>query len=184
MPQSKILLDTNAYLRLAYNIHPLLFVSFGGKKYTLYVIDGFQKEFERNRRLKNKFYWVNDPEYRENRLKKIKLSRNDTKMIDTSYSYIWQHNIAMSFGASRPDVRALAFGYVLNIPVVTDDRGMIELAESIGIEVWRILKLMKIMNDNDHVDIKNLSALVEYLDYIDDLPYPSFIKDFKKQFKI
>lgn len=65
MPQTKLLLDTNAYLRLAYTFHPLLFVSFGGKKYTLYVIEDFQKEFNRQSRLKRKFPWVNKNQFKK-----------------------------------------------------------------------------------------------------------------------
>ena len=40
MPQSKILLDTNAYLRLAHNLHPLLFQEFGKKKYNRSQVQG------------------------------------------------------------------------------------------------------------------------------------------------
>ncbi len=35
MAQTKILLDTNSYLRLAVNLHPLLFVSYGKEFHTL-----------------------------------------------------------------------------------------------------------------------------------------------------
>ncbi|MEA9390931.1 hypothetical protein SJI19_10305 [Acerihabitans sp. TG2] len=38
MPQSKILVDTNAYLRLAKTIRPLLFVTFGDNEYCLYIL--------------------------------------------------------------------------------------------------------------------------------------------------
>ena len=38
MPQSKILVDTNSYLRLAKSIRPLLFVPFGDKEYCLYIL--------------------------------------------------------------------------------------------------------------------------------------------------
>ena len=37
MPQSKILVDTNAYLRLAKTIRPLLFMPFGDNEYCLYI---------------------------------------------------------------------------------------------------------------------------------------------------
>lgn len=37
MPESRILLDTNAYFRLAQSIRPLLNVQFGEKNYNLYV---------------------------------------------------------------------------------------------------------------------------------------------------
>ena len=37
MPQTKILLDTNTYLRLAQSIHPLLGNPCGKENYTLYI---------------------------------------------------------------------------------------------------------------------------------------------------
>ena len=44
MPQSKILIDSNVYFRLAQSIRPLLQVEFGKEKYCLYVIKGLQEE--------------------------------------------------------------------------------------------------------------------------------------------
>jgi len=88
----------------------------------------------------------------------------------------------MGLGSSKPDIRALAFGYVLNIPVVTDDADMVNLGKVLGIEVWGILELMKVMYDNNRVGIKELKALVDYMDYNNDLPYFGFKKEFKKVF--
>lgn len=67
MDKKRILLDSNAYLRLANSFHPLLGEGFGKENYTLHLIPEFQKEFDKNPRLKNKFGWVNQPEYVENR---------------------------------------------------------------------------------------------------------------------
>jgi hypothetical protein len=63
MAKTRILLDSNAYLRLANSFHPLLHESFGKENYTLHLIPEFQKEFDKSPRLKNKFGWVNQPEY-------------------------------------------------------------------------------------------------------------------------
>ena len=43
VPQSKILIDTNAYFRLAQSIRPLLKVEFGDEEYCLYVIKELQQ---------------------------------------------------------------------------------------------------------------------------------------------
>lgn len=67
MPQNRILLDSNAYFRLAQSIRPLLKQTFGKEKYCLYVIKELQNEYDKNPRLKSAFHWVNDPEYKENR---------------------------------------------------------------------------------------------------------------------
>lgn len=72
------------------------------------------------------------------------------------------------------DVRALAYGLVLGVPVVTDDRDMTRLGQVFGIEMWGLLDLLKIMHGAGRVDQEGIKALVEYLEYIKDLPYPSF----------
>lgn len=56
MSQSKILVDTNAYLRLAKTIHPLLSTPFGEKKYCLYILPELNKELA-NAKFENKFPW-------------------------------------------------------------------------------------------------------------------------------
>ena len=55
MAQRKLLLDSNAYLRLAQSIHPLLFVEFGEDRTCLYLTEDFEREFARSRRLGTKF---------------------------------------------------------------------------------------------------------------------------------
>ena len=182
MPQTKLLLDTNAYLRLAKTIHPLLFVSFGKENCTLYVIEDFQKEFNRQRRLKRGFPWVNSKKYKQNRSKYIALSSQDKKSIAVAETFIWDHNISFGLGASEVDVRALSFGYVLNVPVITDDKDMIELADSLGSKAMRILTLLSIMLSSNHIDIDKIKELVGYLNYTNDLPYKNFIKDINKEF--
>jgi hypothetical protein len=182
MPQTKLLLDTNAYLRLALTIHPLLFISFGEKNYTLYVIEDFQKEFNRRRRLKRSFPWVNQKEFRDNRSKSITLSKQNKKDVDIALSFIWEQNISLGLGASEIDVRALSIGYVLNIQIITDDRDMIELANSLSIKGMRILPLLSIMIDSNHIGLDKIKELVTYLDYTDDLPYKDFVKDINEKF--
>jgi hypothetical protein len=72
MTQFKILVDSNAYFRLARDIHPLLGKPFGQKKYCLYIIEGFEKEYFYSGRLQSKFQWVTETKYTENRQKKVK----------------------------------------------------------------------------------------------------------------
>ena len=90
----------------------------------------------------------------------------------------------MSMGASKVDVRVLAYGSVLEIPIVTDDADMISLATTFGVETWGILKLLRLMFDNQHIDIGEAKQIVNYLDHDNDLPYKGFIKDFFEEFGI
>jgi len=108
MSKFRILLDSNAYLRLGDSFHPLLGDSFGIRSYTLYLIPEFQKEFDKSPRLKNKFGWVDQPEYVENRKKRIRILSHQKKEVRLTYSYLWAQNISEQLGASRIDVNALA----------------------------------------------------------------------------
>ena len=183
MAKKRILLDSNAYLRLANSFHPLLNKSFGQDNYTLHLIPEFQKEFDKNPRLKNKFGWVNQPEYVENRRYRIRVSKSQNEQIKNTYSYLWQHNISEGIGASRVDVRALAYGDVLEVAIVTDDSDMTELANVFGIEVMGLLELIQLMDHAKRVALKDIKALLDYLEYIKDLPYPSFRIKLMKAFK-
>ncbi len=184
MSKYRILLDSNAYLRLANSFHPLLYKSFGNENYTLYLIPEFQKEFNKNPRLKNKFGWVNQPDYIENRKHQLRILAKEKNDIKITYSYLWAQNISEGLGASRVDVRALAYGSVLDVPVVTDDFDMTELAEPFGIEIWGLLDLLEIMYKTKQIKNSDIKSLVAYLEYIKDLPYPSFKKRIQKAFKI
>lgn len=183
MAKTRILLDSNAYLRLANSFHPLLHESFGKRNYTLYVIPEFQKEFDKNPRLINKFGWVNQPEYVKNRKQRIGVSKPQKEQMQLTYSYLWEYNISEGLGASRVDVRALAYGAVLGVPVITDDSDMIELGKVFGIEVWGLLGLLKLMCIAKRIDLKEIKTLLDYLDYNKDLPYLGFKKDVLNAFK-
>lgn len=75
MAQTKILLDTNSYLRLAENLHPLLFVSYGEENFTLYAHKDLRDECLRQPRLANKFDWITLAKYEENRKRPLVLSK-------------------------------------------------------------------------------------------------------------
>ena len=183
MSIKRILLDSNAYLRLANSFHPLLREPFGKERYALYLIPEFQKEFDKTPRLANKFGWVNQSEYIENRKHRIRVARFQREQINLIYSYLWPHNISEGLGASRIDVQALAYGDALEIPVVTDDSQMRELGITFGIEVWSLLDLLKIMYKSKRIEISDIKTLLTYLKYIKDWPYLSFEKDANKVFR-
>lgn len=184
MPQKKILVDSNAYFRLAYYLHPLLSEPFGDDEYTLYVIDDFQKEFDNNQRLQRKFHWVDESEFVENRKRKIKMSKKARKEIDLAFDFIWDHNISSKLGASRADVKAIAYGYVLGIPVVTDDNGMKMLGHDFDVKMFGILDILKLMLENGHIEKSTIKSLIQHLEYDSDLPYPKFQLDCIEVFEL
>lgn len=181
MAQTKILLDSNSYFRLAKSIHPLLFQEFGKNRHCLYVLEELEREYARNPRLQTQFAWVNDPEYRENRQKRLTLSRQQKKELATVYDFMWSHVQTELPGPSRTDVTALSYGYVLGIAVVTDDADMIALAKVFDVKIINTLELLKLMLDNAHIDMAAVRRIAAYWSYEDDRP-KDYYKDYRRLF--
>ncbi|MEJ0004755.1 MAG: hypothetical protein WDN30_16635 [Pararobbsia sp.] len=77
-----LLLDTNAYLRFAKRIKPLLGVAFGAKKYTLTVLSIVEEEFHRSVRLQERFPWFDDDPLAGERLaKQVRLSATEREQL-------------------------------------------------------------------------------------------------------
>lgn len=178
MPQSKILIDTNAYFRLAQSVRPLLKVEFGEENYCLYIIKELQDEYDRNSRLRNSFPWVNEAEYTENRSHRLAVSRAERKEISQAFDFIFDHARTGYPGVSRVDVIALAHAYVLGIPIVTDDADMLAVANDFEIKTYKTFELLRLMLDCNHIDIAKVREVGGYLAYQKDKP-----KDFRKDYK-
>ncbi len=182
MPQTKILLDSNAYFRLAQSIHPLLQVEFGKEDYCLYVIKELQVEYDKSPRLKNAFSWVNDAEYRKNRACELNISKKSRREIGPVYDVMKNHATDSYPGASKVDIIALAHAYVLDIPIVTDDSDMLALAQDFNIKTLKTLELLKLMLDCCYIDMAVVRKIASYWIYEDDRP-KSFSADYRKLFK-
>lgn len=181
MVQSKMLLDSNSYFRLGNSIHPLLFVEFGDPKYCLYVLSELDAEFNRNQRLQTKFPWVNEPEYIENRIKKLTRSKKDEKNIKITYDYLWAEVVANYQNISPVDVTVLSYGYVLGIPVVTDDGDMRTLAAAFGIQTLKTLELLDLMLKCGHITMEKIKKIAAYWAYLPDKP-KNFFEDYTRLF--
>ncbi len=170
MPQSKILADTNSYLRLANNIRPLLCVEFGGQKYCLYVLAETNLEIQKSSRLKHKFYWALEDEHCLERATSPVISKQQKKQVEAAYSIIWEYVETDFSGPSKTDVRYLAHSFVLGFPVVTDDRDMRAVAEVFEIPTQKTLELLKVMVEVDHITLDKVAAIIAYWRYNDDFP--------------
>lgn len=168
--QTKILLDSNCYFRLAQSLHPLLFQEFGLERYCLYVLPELDGEYARQPRLQSKFPWADDPEYRENRQATPQLSRQQRQALGTTYDFLWDHVQTVLPGPSRVDVTVLSYGYVLSIPVVTDDSDMAELGRTFGVALLTTLELLRLMLDCGHVSLEKIREIVSYWTYLGDKP--------------
>lgn len=182
MPQTKILADTNSYLRLANSIRPLLCVEFGDEKYCLYVLPETSAEIAKSSRLKTKFFWALEDEYCAERSRSVAVSRDQKRLIADAYSFIWDHVESELPGPSRVDAMYLAHGYVLGFPVVTDDRDMHALAIAFDIRTQKTMELLRLMVDSDHITIGGVNAVVAFWHYNQDLP-ADFRMDLKAFFE-
>lgn len=183
MPQSKILLDSNSYFRLAKSIHPLLDIVFGEKEYCLYVLKELDDEYNKSPVLRKKFNWVNDKEYFQNRQKRLSVSKKQKREIDLTVEYLKEYKIANQLGISSVDIKCLTQGYVLDIPVTTDDLDMLVVAEAFGVSTMKTLELMALMLECSHIKMKKIREIADYWNYLEDKP-ANFRNDFNRLFGI
>ena len=187
MAQTKIIVDSNSYFRLAQNIHPLLCQPFGDDQFTLYIHADLNEEFRRSPRLKNRFHWVAERTYADNRSRSIILTQQLKADVETNFDYMWEH-VKDAFlkphgkGPSPIDTRIVAIAMVLGIRVVTDDRDMIELAKEFDVQHLTSMGLMKLMLDEEHIDAEKVDQVVEQWVYDNDTPHRDWKTEFKKLF--
>lgn len=181
MAQSKLLLDTNSYLRLAKSIHPLLFVLFGPEAACLYVLKDLDDEYARSQRLQTKFAWVNEAEYKSNRTTHLSLSKKEREALPDAQEFLWDYVVNELPGPSQLDCKALAYGFVLDIPVVTDDGDMQSLAKAFSIQVISSVDLLAMMLACGHIDMAKVRQVAAYWAYEVDLPR-NFVTDYRSLF--
>lgn len=182
MPQSKILLDTNSYLRLARSIHPLLFQVFGEKNYCLYVLKALEDEVRRSHRLTSKFVWFDDQEFQQNRGKRLQMSKAEKRPYEITVDALWNYVTEDFPGPSKVDCQILAVASVIGIPTVTDDRDMRGLAKEFDIPTLSTLELLAMMLEADHVTKAKVIEICSYWAYDGDKP-ANFAKEYRRLFK-
>ncbi len=84
-------------------------------------------------------------------------------------------------GPSRVDAWYIAYALELDVPVVTDDQDMTELAKAFDVQIMPTLELLKTMLDNGHTDMKTIDGLVDYWKYFYDMP-ANFKTDYQRLF--
>jgi len=167
-----VLLDSNAYFRLGNSIRPLLQQPFGSApQYTLYVLAELDDEFATSARLRSKFNWVSESEYRTDRkARRYELRGDDRAKSLTAFSFLNAYGEGQKINLSREDLKALAAGFVKGIPVVTDDGGMTRVAEANGIECWSTIRLLRVMVIAKRIEMETVNGILEYWEYENDLP--------------
>ena len=182
MAQSKLLVDSNSYFRLAQNIHPLLSTPFGKEQYTLYPHEDLTFELARSPRLKTKFHWFMEAGYVENRKRKLQLGKKDRAAIQDNFDHIWGYIQDQQLNPLEVDTRILAAALQLEIPVITDDRDMREVADIFEISCISSMELMKMMLDANHIDIERIRQVAAQWRYENEWPYGGWEKEYSKLF--
>lgn len=176
-----LLLDTNAYLRIAKRVKPLLGVAFGQKGYRLTILEDVEREFERSPRLQSTFPWFQDGTLQSERLaKRFRLSGEDRAQLDAAASVLRGWVIANAGQYRSPpspvDCRVLAFGQLKEATVVTDDLAMHQLGEEFGIATMHGHELLRRMLAAKMVSKVDVRAIYQALERNGDLP-ATWIRD-------
>lgn len=187
MAQTKILVDTNSYFRLAQNLHPLMRTPFGKDQYTLYAHKDLNWELKRVTRLKSKLQWVSESRYVTNRTRSPNLSEEQKEEIETTFEYMWEHakeafHALNGKGPGDTDTNILATALVLDIHAVTDDQDMIALANEFEVKHLSSMGLMKLMLDEQHIDMDKVRQVTQQWQYDNDTPNRNWKKEYKKLF--
>lgn len=181
-----LLLDTNAYFRLAKSFHPLLGKVLPASGSTparvLRVISEVDREFEANTALMSKFHWVAEAPYQHNRKQNILgLTGKQPTLIADKRKFI-EFGVRMSraeFKAKKvsppspTDCLVLAYGEVLGIDVVSDDGGMVYTASTVmGLKcgVQGSLDVLHALLQSNQITLAQIKSAARFLDYEHDLP--------------
>jgi hypothetical protein len=174
-----VLLDTNAYLRLAKRVRPAVGVVFGLKGYVLAIHKSVEDEVHRSARLKSLYPWFDGQEFADERLaKQIRLSADEKSSVQAAQSVLHGWVLAdptqyTGGGRSPPgltDCLLLALVQVKGGIVVTDDLGMHALAKEFMISVWHGYELLNKLRSAKVVDGALVREIFEALEANGDLP--------------
>jgi len=174
-----VLLDTNAYLRLAKRITPLLGVKFGQKDYTLTILKQVEDEVHKNPRLRFLYPWFDDPVFAKERIiTRVRLNKNEKEQLNAVTSVLRQHVLSnvdtyTSQGRSPPsptDCFILAFGQIRPAIVATDDLGMHQLAKDFSIPIWHGHELLKKMLSAKCINNDLVREIYDAIETNNDLP--------------
>jgi|SRR6056297_349839 len=185
LSKKQILLDSNAYFRLADNLYPLLSEPFGkSKKYELKILGGTLREYNYQSRLQSKFNWVDSERHIEDRKRhKLRVKSTVQLSIKQSKQFILSESASRGFTCSPFDIECLATALELSILLVTDDEDLFNLSQDYGVQCISTLELLKLMNDEERVSLKEIQDTVYMWSYMQDLPR-NFYSDFMNLFGI
>lgn len=170
-----LLLDTNAYLRFAKRVKPLLGEPFGNKGYTLTILAAVEEEFSRSPRLRERFPWFVEAEFATERLaKQFRFSPAERAELAAATSVMRESVLSDPGRFKNPpsavDCRVLAFGLIRNAIVVTDDLSMHVLAAEFELPVMHGHDVLKRMLSAKKINKAQVREIYDMLAANGDLP--------------
>lgn len=172
-----VLLDTNAYLRLAKRVRPMLGIPFGQKAYQLTILKITEKEVHKSPRLRFLYPWFDEPKLVAERLaKQVRLSTEEKNQIVAAQSIFHGHVLEQAAHYKTPpspaDCYLLAFGQVRPAIVVTDDLSMHQLAQEFEQQkmLWHGHQLLHKLLSNKRITNEQVREIYQALENNDDLP--------------
>ena len=183
MPPSRILVDTNTYLRLAHTINLLLGAPFG-TGHCLYILPELERELDSLRagKKRRKFEWTADAALAENRRHILQVSSGQRRIVASAYAQTQAYTKEESLKTSNVDVLYIAHGRALGLPVATDDQEMLLLlARAVAVDAMTTLELLRMMLDCGHVTMRTVDEICAHWERIDDLP-ANFRADYRRLF--
>lgn len=188
MDEVIFLLDTCSYLRLAKSIRPLLNVAFEDKSknkaFRLLIHKDLVHEIERSQRLQGKFPWVNDKEFADDKKAVLHLTAQEQNSISKQETVVHEIALDESIHTSPIDERCLTTAFCKGIYLISDDKGIHELAKIFDFEekLWTTLHILRRLFDTENgPDADAIQRIINYWHYINDIP-ANFDSDLKKYF--
>lgn len=175
-----VLLDTNAYLRLAKRIQPLLGRKFNpAKEYVLIVLKEVSDEVHRQPRLVRKYPWFDGPDYAEERRRHgVRLTKAQKDEAAVNQKFLLSHvarnaSAYLSHGRDLPSVTdcyVLSVAMVCSWCVATDDENMQILCREFGVECLYAFDVLHKLLSAAMIDKAKVVEIYEALETNRDLP--------------
>lgn len=173
------MLDTNAYLRLAKRIQPLLGKRFNpAKDYVLIVLQEVEAEVHRQSRLVHHYPWFDGPEYAEERkTHRARLAKNQKEEALGNKKFLLSHvarNVRdyLLRGRDPPgdtDCYVLGVAMACNWCVATDDENMHALGRDFDIDCLYACDVLHKLLSADMIDKDKVIEIYEALEANGDL---------------
>lgn len=171
MTEREFYIDTNAYLRLAEVLHPLLKITFGHPPARLRTILDVHEELKRSPRLQTHFLWAMDQKFCEDRKASFpRIGVATRKKIVSARDYLLYEARRNALAVSQTDMFVLAYGLVLGQIVVSDDRDMKIVADDFRISMIGVADFLTLLYNEGGITIEQVKEVIEVMELRHDVP--------------